>query len=241
MFYFIMGLTFYYFFISYNKALPKWVYYLIAGIIGATFVAIILATFFMQSVSIFTTFSIAMLLPIAGVVAFGWSQFYYRHLRRFDDIVVNSAYGLPSMRFISEKEVLKSDEYYLYLYFIALMGLVVYGEITFLFFDDHINAGIYSLCCFEVVGFLSLSLIVIKNYYEIGKNKTEITSEMLEETLTTLLEKYMPDIDDDKNTGEKRRELKELEEYVESHPEAGDVNQKYDEIVHLHDAILINE
>lgn len=164
-FYFILGLTFYFFFTYYNNSLPMWVYYSIAGIIGATFVGIIVATFFVKSISIFATFSIAVLLPIAGVVAFGWSQFYYRHYRRFDDVVIYSAYGLPAMRFLSEKDVLKKDEYYLYLYFIALMGFVVYGEITFFFFNTHINAGIYALCCFEVVGFISLSLIVMKNYY----------------------------------------------------------------------------
>lgn len=100
-FYFILGLTFYYFFTLYNKSLPQWVYYSLAGIIGATFIAIIITTFFIKSVSIFVTFSIAVLLPIGGVVAFGLSQFYYRYYRRFDDVVVYSAYGLPAMRFIS--------------------------------------------------------------------------------------------------------------------------------------------
>lgn len=67
------------------------------------------------------------------------------------------------------------------------MGLVVYAEIVFFFFENNVNAGIYSLCFFEVVGFMSLMLIVMRNYHEIGKDKSEITVQILRDTFQLLI------------------------------------------------------
>lgn len=94
------------------------------------------------------------------------------------------------------------------------MGLVVYSELIFFFFEGNTNAGIYSLCFFEVVSFISLMLILMKNYYEVGKDKSQITTQILKDTFHLLIDKYMPDIDNDENTGKMEIDLKQLEESV---------------------------
>lgn len=101
MFYFILGLVLYYLFVSFNKALPRWVYYTFASVVGVTLLAVIIAAPLISATSIMATFSIAALVPLGGGVLFGWVQFYYRYLYRFDNVIVYSAYGLPAHRFVS--------------------------------------------------------------------------------------------------------------------------------------------
>lgn len=101
MFYYLLALVFYFVWSLYDKAPPKAVYISLISIILATLIAIIVAAFFVNSISIMATFSIATLIPLGCVIIFGWIQFYYRYKKRYDNVVVYSAYGLPSMRFLS--------------------------------------------------------------------------------------------------------------------------------------------
>ena len=69
------------------------------------------------------------------------------------------------------------------MYFMGLMALVVYAEIVFFFFNDKITMGIYALCFFEVVGFLSFILVAMKNYYTIGSGLKELQHMISNEAL----------------------------------------------------------
>ena len=101
-FYFILALSFYYVYTTFKRAIPKWVYIAYGAVLMATFMGVIVGAFFVNSISIMTTFSIAVLTPIGALLAFGWVQFYRRHLNRFETVVIYSAYGLPAYKFNSE-------------------------------------------------------------------------------------------------------------------------------------------
>jgi hypothetical protein len=83
MFYYLLALVFYFVWSLYERSPPKSVYISFITIILVTLIAIIVAAFFVNSISIMSTFSIATLIPLGCVILFGWTQFYYRYRKRY--------------------------------------------------------------------------------------------------------------------------------------------------------------
>jgi hypothetical protein len=59
------------------------------------------------------------------------------------------------------------------------MCLVIYSEITFIFFRKYLSIGIFVLCGFKVLGFYSVSLFLTANYYDLGSKKEFINERLL--------------------------------------------------------------